>query len=84
MSPVSTRLSIVLPTYNERANIGPLVQSLLALEADYELEILCVDDDSADGTAAEVVALSRQHRCLRLIRRVGRTGLSSAIKEGIL
>lgn len=78
------RLSIVLPTYNERENIGPLVHNLIALQADYELEILCVDDDSADGTAAEVVALSRRYPCLRLIRRVGRYGLSSAIKEGIL
>jgi len=56
----------------------------MALQQDYELEILCVDDDSADGTASAIVALSRHYPCLRLIRRVGRFGLSSAIKEGIL
>jgi dolichol-phosphate mannosyltransferase len=81
---MQTRLSIVLPTYNERDNIGPVVESLMALQELYELEILCVDDDSADGTAAAVQLLSRRHPCLRLIRRVGRFGLSSAIKEGIL
>ena len=37
-----------------------------------------------DGTAEEVRLLARDHSCVRLIRRVGRYGLSSAIKEGIL
>ncbi|MFM9099900.1 MAG: polyprenol monophosphomannose synthase, partial [Cyanobium sp.] len=79
-----TRLSIVLPTFNERANVGPIVGQLLPLGAHYELEILFVDDDSADGTADAVLRLSHQYPCIRLIRRVGRFGLSSAIKEGIL
>lgn len=79
-----SRLSVVLPTYNERANVGPLVEQLLPLGQTYELEILFVDDDSADGTADAVLDLSHRHPCVRLIRRVGRYGLSSAIKEGIL
>ncbi|MFM7267513.1 MAG: glycosyltransferase [Cyanobium sp.] len=79
-----TRLSIVLPTFNERANISPIVDQLLPLGDSYELEILFVDDDSADGTAGAVLSLSHQYPCIRLIRRVGRFGLSSAIKEGIL
>ena len=78
------RLTIVLPTYNERANIESIVEQLLPLSGQYELEILFVDDDSADGTADAVLDLSHRHPCIRLIRRVGRYGLSSAIKEGIL
>ena len=80
----SVRLSIVLPTYNERNNIRPIADQLLHLQSQYSLEILFIDDDSADGTADEVLALAHQHSAIRLIRRVGRYGLSSAIKEGIL
>ncbi len=78
------RLSIVLPTYNERANIEPLLAQLLPLQQHISLEILVVDDDSADGTAELVRQLAQNHACLRLIRRVGRSGLASAIKEGLL
>lgn len=75
---------MVLPTFNERDNVAPIVAELLPLESDFSLEILFVDDDSADGTAQEVRHLAHRHGCVRLIRRVGRAGLSSAIKEGIL
>ncbi len=78
------RLSVVLPTFNERANVLPIVQELLPLGDRFDLEILFVDDDSADGTAEVVRGLAHDHDAIRLIRRVGRAGLSSAIKEGIL
>jgi len=78
------RVSIVLPTYNERGNIQPLLDQLLPLKARFDLEILVVDDDSADGTAELVRQLAHGEPCLRLIRRVGRAGLASAIKEGLL
>ena len=78
------RLSVVLPTYNERANVEPIAAELLPLQDHFALEILFVDDDSADGTAEEVRRLAHLHPAVRLIRRVGRAGLSSAIKEGIL
>ncbi len=78
------RLSVVLPTFNERDNVAPIVAELLPLGERFDLEILFVDDDSADGTAERVRELAHQHEAVRLIRRVGRAGLSSAIKEGIL
>jgi dolichol-phosphate mannosyltransferase len=78
------RLSIVLPTYNERGNIEPLLAQLLELQQHFDLEILVVDDDSADGTAELVRQLAHGEPRLRLIRRVGRSGLASAIKEGLL
>ncbi len=79
-----SKLSIVLPTYNERDNVMPIAEQLLGLAGDYNLEIIFVDDDSQDGTADVVRDLARFHPEVRLIRRVGRAGLSSAIKEGIL
>jgi glycosyltransferase involved in cell wall biosynthesis len=57
---------------------------LLTLEKAYDLELIFVDDDSQDGTANEVRDIAHHYPCVRLIRRVGRSGLSSAIKEGIL
>ncbi len=81
---MALRVSIVLPTYNERGNIEPLLAQLLPLQQHYNLEILVVDDDSADGTAELVRQLAHREPCLRLIRRVGRSGLASAIKEGLL
>ena len=82
--PSAQRLSIVLPTYNERGNIEPLLAQLLPLKRFYQLEILVVDDDSPDGTAELVRELAQREPSLRLIRRVGRAGLASAIKEGLL
>ena len=78
------RVSIVLPTYNERGNIEPLLAQLLPLGEQWDLEILVVDDDSADGTAELVRQLAHDEPRLRLIRRVGRSGLASAIQEGLL
>ncbi len=83
-APGAPRVSIVLPTYNERGNIEPLLAELLPLQRQLDLEILVVDDDSADGTAELVRQLAHRQPALRLIRRVGRSGLASAIREGLL
>lgn len=80
----NTRISIVLPTYNERGNIEPLLNQLLNLLQSYNLEILVVDDNSTDGTAERVRELAQNEQRLRLIRRIGRSGLASAIKEGLV
>lgn len=78
------RVSIILPTYNERKNIEPLLLELFSLKRLYNLEILVVDDDSADGTADLIRSMCADEAGLHLIRRVGRAGLASAIKEGLL
>ena len=77
-------LSVVLPTFNEKNNIQPLIDELLELSMFYELELIVVDDNSTDGTSLMVRDLARKDRRIRLINRVGRAGLSSAIKEGCL
>jgi dolichol-phosphate mannosyltransferase len=77
-------VSIILPTYNEAANIKPILQQLLLLRDRWTIELIVVDDDSADGTAEQVRQLAHRVPEVRLIRRVGRSGLSSAIKEGLL
>ena len=77
-------LSIILPTFNEVGSIETIVSSLLELTNQYRVEILVVDDDSQDGTSDLVRKLARQDSRIKLIQRVGRSGLASAIKEGLI
>ncbi len=77
-------LSVILPTFNERKNILTLLDELLRLSDSYEIELIVVDDSSTDGTSSSVRELAKKDRRIRLINRLGRAGLSSAIKEGCL
>jgi dolichol-phosphate mannosyltransferase len=78
------KLSIVIPTFNEQDNVRPVYEAVAAALADQNWEIIFVDDASKDATTAEVMALSGADIRVRLIRRIGRRGLSSACIEGML
>ena len=80
----SPLLSVVVPTFNERDNVRPLVQELSAALAGIEWEAIFVDDDSPDGTAEVVRELARERYRVRCIHRIGRRGLASACVEGML
>ena len=74
-------LSIIIPTYNERENIVPLVSRLeRALETEHE--IIFVDDNSPDATSEAVQALMGRNPGIRLVRRQGKKGLTSAVVAG--
>lgn len=75
------RVIALAATFDERDNIGPLIDALLAV--DPALQVLVVDDDSPDGTGR--VALDRAEREARLhvLVRRGRRGLGSATLEGL-
>ncbi len=77
-------LSIIVPCYNERANVRPLLARLDAALRGIAWEAVFVDDDSPDGTAAEVRVVAAADPRVRCIRRIGRRGLSSAVVEGAL
>src|SRR4051794_407416 len=77
-------LTIVLPTFNERGNIEPLIARLEATLAGIAWEAIFVDDDSRDGTAEHVRAISRTKPYIRCVQRIGRRGLSTACIEGVL
>jgi dolichol-phosphate mannosyltransferase len=70
---------VVLPTYDEAANLRRMVEALLALEAG--LSILVVDDDSPDGTGAVADELARAHAAVRVLHRTER-GLGTAYLAG--
>jgi dolichol-phosphate mannosyltransferase len=75
-------VSIILPTYNEAPNIVRLIQAILA-HATRTTEILVVDDDSPDGTWRLVEEVGAADPRVRVLRRIGRHGLTSALQEGI-
>ena len=77
-------LSVVVPCYNEAANVGPMIAKLNAALTGIAWEVIYVDDDSPDGTSDEVRRVGRQDPRVRCIRRVGRRGLASAVIEGAL
>jgi dolichol-phosphate mannosyltransferase len=81
---MSYDLAIVLPTYNESENVGPMIQRLEGALVGIRYEVIFVDDDSPDGTANLVRRMARSRDNLRVLHRIGRRGLASACIEGIL
>lgn len=77
-------LSVIVPTFNERDNIAPLVDLVRSALVGVAWEIIFVDDDSRDGTAAAVRALAQREPRVRCLQRIGRRGLSTACIEGML
>lgn len=77
-------LGVVVPTFNERANVLELLRRLDAILGDTAYEVIVVDDDSPDGTAAAVREVAASDRRVRVLQRVGRRGLSSACIEGMM
>ncbi len=77
-------LAVVIPTFNERANVIPLLDRLRATLKGIEWEAIFVDDDSPDGTAAFIREIGRTDPRVRVLQRIGRRGLASACIEGML
>ena len=83
--PTEPLLSLVIPTYNERGNLAPLIEELrhlldAAAPGDYEL--IVVDDDSPDRTWELADEISREFPQVRMLRREGERGLSAAVVAG--
>ena len=76
-------VSIVIPTYNERGNIGKLIPEIFgsckALKA--AVEVVIVDDNSPDGTGSLAEQLGKKYN-VRVIHRSGKLGLASAVIKG--
>ena len=70
------RIIATLPTYNERGNIGTLIEALLAASSD--LEVLVIDDDSPDRTWEEVAEIARANNRVHLLHRKGERGRGTA------
>ena len=78
------RLCVVIPCFNEAANVSPMVARLETALAGVPWEAIFVDDDSPDGTTSAVRAIAAGDGRVRCLRRIGRRGLASACIEGML
>ncbi len=80
---------IIIPTYNERENIGRLIEHLEDrifpdLDESYEMHILVVDDSSPDGTADLVRNLTKKYKNLHLFLNKQKAGLGGAYLKGMV
>ncbi len=71
---------VVIPTYNERENLGEIVPRILAVDSSFE--VLVVDDNSPDGTGKVADELVRRIPRVHVLHRSGKLGLGSAYRAG--
>ena len=71
---------VVVPTYNERENLVPLVHKLLALPI--PVDVLVVDDNSPDGTGKLAEELAAKHPVIHVLHRTEKNGLGRAYLAG--
>lgn len=77
-------LSIVLPTFNEIDNIGPLVDAIkIAVPAEVEYEVIIIDDNSPDGTYDRAEGLFAADPHVVIQKRTADKGLARSIRFGI-
>lgn len=74
------KTAVIIPTYNESANIVTLVEGIVALQV--VAHIIIVDDNSSDGTGQIAEELAKQHQEVCVIHRPGKLGLGTAYVAG--
>ena len=76
-----TRLSVIIPVYNERATIAEVVETVLAVDVPLDLDVIVIDDGSTDGTADE---LKFPEGCpVRIISNPVNSGKGKAVRIGL-
>ena len=78
------QLAVIIPVLNEVANVAPLIERLSVALDGLVWEAIIVDDNSPDGTADRAREEARLDPRVRIVQRIGRRGLSSAVIEGML
>ncbi len=79
-------VSVVLPTFNERGNIGPLLEAIVRVFGNAQIsdyQVIVVDDDSRDGTRELVQARQEQNPRIELHVRKNARGLATAVRYGL-
>jgi dolichol-phosphate mannosyltransferase len=79
-----TQLSVVVPVFNERDNVLPLIGEITsALRGLVDFEIVYVDDASKDDTLAVLTAAKADNPELRVVRHLTQSGQSTAVRNGV-
>ena len=78
---VLSGIYIVIPTYNEAENIKAMITAIQLLNGRYN--IIIVDDNSIDGTAEIVQSMKQSSANIHILKRPGKLGIGSAIRDGI-
>jgi dolichol-phosphate mannosyltransferase len=76
MPPASPNIWIIIPTYNERENVGPITDAVLATVPD--AHVLIVDDGSPDGTGELADEMARKNPAIAVLHREAKQGLGRA------
>ncbi len=74
-------LSVVIPIYNERATLRTIVSHVFAVPLN--IELVCVDDGSTDGSQDILAQLAAQHPQMRVILQPHNMGKGAALRRGI-
>src|SRR5208282_3045425 len=75
------KLSVVMPVYNERATLREVVAKVLAVPV--EIELLCVDDGSSDGSRDILADLAQRYPQIRVFLQPHNMGKGAALRRGI-
>jgi len=75
------KLSVVMPVFNERATLQEVVLKVLAVSI--EIELICVDDGSQDGSREILAQLQSEHPQIRLVLQPQNMGKGAALRRGI-
>ena len=81
--PLDFRLSVIVPSYNERENMPELIGRVASALGSISFEFMVVDDNSPDGTADVLMELNKKYPNLNVLKRPGKLGLSSAVIAGL-
>src|SRR5579862_1584890 len=75
------KISVIMPVFNERATLERLVRNVLAVPL--QIELICVDDGSTDGSREILAALQSEHPQLRVLLQPRNIGKGAALRRGI-